>query len=69
MNKGLQIPFEVADKITLSCLQDHLGYLKEEVRAHVEEGSYMHPEDYHNSMIKLIPSLEILIEYYGGNCG
>lgn len=69
VNKGLTIPFEVADKITLSCMQDQLKYLKEEVRLHVEEGSYLHPEDYHNSMTKLIPSLEILIEYFGGNCG
>lgn len=63
---GLNIPFEVADGITLACLQDQLKYLKEEVRAHMEEGQYMHPEDYHNSMVKLIPALETLIPYYGG---
>ena len=66
MTKGLPIPFEVADRITLACLQDQLKYLKEEVRLHVEEGQYLHPEDYHNSMVKLIPALETLIPYYGG---
>ena len=63
---GLRIPYEVADGITLAILQDQLGYLKEEVRLHVEEGHYMHPEDYHMSMTKLIPSLETLIPYFGG---
>ena len=63
---GLLIPFEVADGITLACLQDQLGYLKEEIRLHVEEGVYLHPEDYHKSMTELIPALEILIPYFGG---
>jgi hypothetical protein len=62
----LEIPFEVADGIVLASMQEHLGYLKEEVRAHVEEGAYLHPEDYYNSMVKLIPALETLIVYYGG---
>jgi hypothetical protein len=63
---GLKIPFEVADSITLATMQEHLAYLKEEVRLHVEEGQYLHPEDYHNSMTQLIPALELLIPYYGG---
>lgn len=63
---GLLIPFEVADGITLATMQENLGYLKEEVRLHVEEGQYMHPEDYHMSMTKLIPALEVLIPYFGG---
>ena len=63
---GLLIPYEVADGITLATLKDQLGYLKEELRLHVEEGQYMHPEDYHKSMTELIPSLETLIPYFGG---
>ena len=63
---GLLIPFEVADGITLATMQENLEYLKEEVRLHVEEGQYMHPEDYHMSMTKLIPALEVLIPYFGG---
>jgi hypothetical protein len=64
---GLEIPFEVADKITLACLQDQRNYLIEEVRLHLEEGQWMHPEDYHNSMTKLIPALETIIQYFGGD--
>jgi len=62
----LEIPIEVADGIVLASLQNHIEYLKEEVRAHVEKGAYLHPEDYHNSMVNLIPAMEILIDYYGG---
>ena len=64
--KGLEIPFEVADGIVLASLKEHIGYLKEEVRLHVEEGQYLHPEDYHNSMVNLIPAMETIIDYYGG---
>lgn len=64
--RGLQIDYETADRITVLSMKDQLSYLKEEVRLHAEEGQYMHPEDYHNSMTRLIPSLEILIDYYGG---
>jgi hypothetical protein len=66
MGRGLEIDFETADRITLACLKDQLKYLKEEVRLHVEEGKYLHPEDYHMNMTKLIPALELLIPYYGG---
>jgi len=64
--QGLQLDYETADRITVCSLKSQLSYLKEEVRLHVEEGQYMHPEDYHESMTKLIPSLETLIKYYGG---
>ena len=63
---GVVLDFETADRITLATMKEQLGMLKEEVRKHVEEGSFMHPEDYHNSMTKLIPSLETLIDYFGG---
>ena len=62
----LEIPFEVADGIVLASLQNHVSYLKEDIRAHLEEGAYLHPEDYHNSMVNLIPAMELLIDYYGG---
>lgn len=63
---GIELSFEVADRIALEVMQDQLKYLKEEIRLHVEEGQYLHPEDYHNSMTKLIPALETLIPYFGG---
>lgn len=64
---GLTIPHEVAEGITLASLQDHLQMLKTEVKNHLENGSYLHPEDYENSVYKLIPALEALIPYYGGS--
>jgi len=67
MNRGLTIPFETADYITLANLQDQYNYLKEELRLHLEEGKYLHKEDAYNSQFRIIPSLEVLIEYYGGN--
>ena len=66
MTKGLEIPFEIADGIVIASLIEHVGYLKEQIRLHVEEGQYLHPEDYHKSMVKLIPAIEMLIDYYGG---
>ena len=65
MNK-LEIPWEVADGIVVAALKNHVSYLKEEIRVHLEEGKYLHPEDYHNSMVNLIPAMETLIAYYGG---
>jgi hypothetical protein len=62
----LEIPFEVADGIVVASLKNQIDYLKEEIRLHVEEGKYLHPEDYHNSMVNLIPAMEMLIGYYGG---
>lgn len=64
--KNLEIPFEVADGIVLASLKNNIEYLKEEIRLHLDEGKYMHPEDYHNSMVNLIPSMLVLIDYYGG---
>ena len=66
MTKGLEIPFEIADGIVIASLTEHVGYLKEQIRLHVEEGQYLHPEDYHKSMVKMIPAIEMLIDYYGG---
>jgi hypothetical protein len=67
MNRGITIPFEVADEIVLATLKQQLQYLEKEVKDHVETGSWMHPEDYRNSMTRLIPSLEIIIDHFGGN--
>ena len=66
MSTGIELDWETADRITLLVLKDQLKYLKEELRQHQEDGQYMHPEDAYNSAFKLIPSLEILIHYYGG---
>ena len=64
---GLIIPHEVSDGITLATLQDQHKYLKEELRAHLVDGAYLHKEDAYNSQFKLIPALELLIAYFGGD--
>lgn len=63
---GLTIPYDVADNITKITLIDHLNYLREEVRLHVEQGKYMHPEDYQSHTVKLIPALELVVDFFGG---
>jgi hypothetical protein len=65
MSKGVKIPFEVADSITLASLQDQYKYLKKETKQHLEKGQWMHPEDLGKN-IQLINALELLIPYYGG---
>ena len=35
---GIEIPFEIADGITLAVMKEHLQHLREECRAHLEEG-------------------------------
>lgn len=63
---GLTIDYETADRIAACVLKEQLSYLQEEIRLHLEEKHYMHPEDYYNSMTKYIPALKTLIEYFGG---
>lgn len=64
--KGVVLDYETADRITLATMKDQLRYLSEEVVQHEKKGSYMHPEDYHESKTKLIPALKTLIKYFGG---
>ena len=56
---------DTAEKITLLSLQDHYGYVKEELRAHIEEGQYLHPDDVTKNH-QLIYCLEKIISYFGG---
>jgi len=65
MSKGLKIPHEIADGITLASLKDQYKYLKEETRLHLEEGKWLHPEDLGRN-IQIIKAMELLIPYYGG---
>jgi hypothetical protein len=64
--REFKLPYEVVEGIALASLQDHLEMLKTEVRNHLQRGDYLHPEDFENSVFKLIPSFEVLIRYYGG---
>lgn len=64
--KGVLLDYDTADRIALTVMKDQLKYLRDEVVQHEKNGKYMHPEDYHESKTKLIPSLEILIKHFGG---
>ena len=63
--KKLELDMEVADSITLLSLKDQYNYLKEELRAHIEDGQYLHEEDVMKNH-QLIYCLKHLIKYYGG---
>ena len=67
MSKKLEIPYEVADGITLATLQDHLEYLEQELKDHLENGKWMHPEDVIKSREEYIPALKVLIKFFGGD--
>lgn len=62
---GMTIDWEVADGITKSNLLDHYHYLTEEVNDHEKNGTWMHPEDYQNNKVNLLPALRVILGYYG----
>ena len=64
--KELSLPRDVADDIALTVLQDQLSHLRHELKNHREHGTWLHPEDVENSEQKLIPALETLIVFFGG---
>ncbi len=71
--QGLTIPWEVADQITLTSLQDHRAYLKKELKQwnanpkspSNPDGVWMHPEDVIKNQ-QIIHHMTEIIEYYGG---
>lgn len=68
MQHGMAIDYEAADRITLLNLQDQLKTLEKEVLDHTTSGKYMHPEDFQEAIITLMPALRVIIKYYGGSC-
>lgn len=63
---GMEIDWEIADKITLLNLQNQYEYLNQELKNHRENGTWMHPEDVMNTEYLYLPALRTLINYYGG---
>ena len=76
---GLKIPYEIADGIALTVMQDQLEYLQKEqmwfeaddVQRQVYKrdwgfGLWVHPEDYSKNASDYIPALKLLIAYFGG---
>ena len=64
MSSGLMLDYDIADKITLLSLQDHLKCLRKELEDY-KDGKWLHPEDVVNNA-EIITALELLIPYYGG---
>jgi hypothetical protein len=62
---GMTIDWDVADGITKANLLDHFHYLTKEVNDHEKDGSWMHPEDYQNSKVNLLPAFRVILKYYG----
>lgn len=65
MTRKLELDMDTAEAIALLSLKDHYEYLKEELRAHIEDGQYLHEDDVTKNH-QLIYCLEKLIAYYGG---
>ena len=64
MSSGLTLDYDIADKITLLSLQDHLKCLRKELEDY-KERKWLHPEDVVKNA-EIIAALELLIPYYGG---
>ena len=45
MSRTLELDRDTAERITLLSLQDHYEYPKEELRALIEDGQYLHEDD------------------------
>ena len=71
--KGVELPYEVADQITLASLKDHCKMLKSELKQWKKnpktdanpDGHWMHPEDVSKNQT-LVHHMDAIIEYYGG---
>ena len=61
---GLIVPFDVADTITLENLKQALDRIRQEMSEY-EKGEWVHPDDVVLNR-ELIPALERVIWYYGG---
>ena len=60
-----KLDYEVVDAIVLKELKRHRKMLKKQLKDHLENGVWLHPDDVvHNA--KLIDAMSDIIEYYGG---
>jgi hypothetical protein len=62
---GVELPYEIADKITLASMQDHRKMLKKQLNDHAKKGTWMHESDVAMNT-KLVNCFDELIKYYGG---
>ena len=64
-NNGLQIDYEIADKIALATLIDYRKCLQGELDEYYKSDSYLHPDDVVGNKIR-IEALNLLIKDFGG---
>lgn len=57
---------ETGDRIALSVLKHHLFITESMMKNHTENGAWLHDDDKLFMSNELIPSLRILIDYFGG---
>jgi hypothetical protein len=60
-----ELDYDLVDAITLKALKNHRKMLKRQLKDHLENGSWMHPEDVVNNA-KFIDAMDVIIDYYGG---
>lgn len=64
---GVVIPFDVADRITLETLREAKERILKDLEEH-KNGAWMHADDFKLNH-EMIPALEKVIWYFGGDCG
>lgn len=72
MSKGIELPIEVADGITVATLKDYRKYLKSELKQWRKNpksetnptGYWLHPEDVATN-IQVIDALNLILKQYG----
>lgn len=60
-----KLDYEVVDAIVLKDLKRHRKMLKKQLKDHLENGAWLHPNDV-ASTPKLIEAMKVVIDYYGG---
>jgi hypothetical protein len=63
--KKFKLDYELADKITLANLKDQRKMLKKMNKDHLQNGTWLHPDDLVQNA-KLIDAMTEIIDYYGG---
>lgn len=65
MLRGISLDYETADRITVLVLKEQLSFMQESLRAKLEDDKYLHPTDSELYTEKYIPSIKMLLEYFG----
>jgi GTPase Era involved in 16S rRNA processing len=63
--KKFKLDYELVEKITLESLKDQRKMLKKMNKDHLQNGTWLHPDDLVQNA-KLIDAMTEIIDYYGG---